>query len=66
MFYITFGQLWCENMSEEFAKIYVDTNEHAPGRFRTIGSLQNVGGFAKAFGCKTGSPMAPEKTCRVW
>jgi putative endopeptidase len=53
-------------MSEEFAKIYVDTNEHAPGRFRTIGSLQNVGGFAKAFGCKTGNPMAPEKICRVW
>jgi len=44
----------------------VDNDPHSPGPFRINGVVQNHGGFGAAFGCKTGSPMVPEDTCRVW
>jgi len=28
--------------------------------------VQNFDEFGKAFGCKKGQPMYPEKSCRVW
>ena len=66
LFYISFGQNWCHKYKPEYAKLLVDNDPHSPGRFRTDGTVQNLAGFAAAFGCRTGTPMAPEETCRVW
>jgi len=30
------------------------------------GVVQNLPDFQKAFSCKNGTPMAPEKRCEVW
>jgi putative endopeptidase len=65
-FFIAFGQVWCENKTEQAARISAKTDPHSAGRFRTDGTVQNFDEFGKAFGCKVGQPMMPEKSCRVW
>jgi putative endopeptidase len=65
-FFISFGQVWCENRTEQSARVSVKTDPHSPGQWRTNGTVQNFDEFGKAFGCKKGQPMMPENACRVW
>ncbi len=65
-FFLSFGQIWCENEREEAARLQVQTDPHSPARFRVNGVLQNMPEFQKAFSCKAGQPMAPANACRVW
>ncbi len=65
-FYLSFAQIWCENRTDESARLLAKTDPHSPGRFRVIGTLQNNADFAKAFGCKAGQKMVSEHACRVW
>ncbi|MDQ6708047.1 MAG: M13 family metallopeptidase, partial [Acidobacteriota bacterium] len=65
-FFLGWGQVWCENQTEQSARLLAQTNPHSPGRFRANGTLQNMPEFGQAFGCKVGQPMMQEKGCRVW
>jgi putative endopeptidase len=65
-FYIAFAQNWCENPRPEQVRNQVLTDPHSPDHFRTDGVIVNQPGFAPAFGCKKGTPMVPDKSCRVW
>jgi len=65
-FFIGFAQIWCENRTDESARLLAKTDPHSPGRFRVIGTLQNNADFAKAFGCKAGQKMVSQNACRVW
>ncbi|MFP5226026.1 MAG: M13 family metallopeptidase [Acidobacteriota bacterium] len=65
-YFIAFGQVWCENRTEQVSRIAAKTDPHSPGRFRTNGTVQNFDEFGKAFGCHGGQPMMPENACRVW
>jgi putative endopeptidase len=65
-YFLSFGQIWCQNQTDQGARQSALTDPHSPGRWRTNGSVQNFDGFAKAFGCKKGQPMYPEHSCRVW
>jgi putative endopeptidase len=65
-FFISFGQVWCENQRPEAARRQAKTDPHSTGQWRTDGTVQNFDEFGKAFGCKVGQPMMPEKSCRVW
>ena len=65
-FFIAFGQVWCENRTEQSARVSAKTDPHSAGEWRTDGTVQNFDQFGKAFGCKVGQPMMPEKSCRVW
>jgi putative endopeptidase len=65
-YFISFAQVWCENRSDQYARVAAKTDPHSPGRFRANGTLQNFDEFGKAFGCHTGQPMMPENACRVW
>ena len=65
-FFISFGQVWCENRTEQVSRLSAKTDPHSPGRYRTNGTVQNFDEFGKAFNCKKGSPMYPENSCRVW
>jgi putative endopeptidase len=64
--FLGWGQIWCENVSPEAERLQVQSNEHSPGRFRVNGVVRNMPEFQKAFQCKPGSLLAPEKRCRVW
>jgi endothelin-converting enzyme/putative endopeptidase len=65
-FFLSFGQVWCENAREEALRMLVQTNEHSPPQFRVNGVIVNMPEFQKAFGCKPGQPMAPVNACHVW
>jgi putative endopeptidase len=65
-FFISYGQGWCENYTPESLRLMAQTNPHSPVQYRVNGVLVNLPEFRKAFSCKTGTPMAPEKTCTVW
>jgi predicted metalloendopeptidase len=65
-FYIAFAQNWCENSRPAAIREQVLTDPHAPDHFRANGAIVNQPGFASAFGCKKGSPMVPDNSCRVW
>ena len=65
-FFVGYGQSWCSNERPENMRMRAMTDPHSPGRWRTNGVVVNMPEFQKAFACKTGQPMAPEKRCRVW
>lgn len=65
LFFIQFAQVWCEISSQEGdEKSLLDA--HSPGRFRANGALENAPQFARAFGCKPGTPMNPPDKCKLW
>ncbi len=65
-FFLGFAQVWCEKVRPEAERRHTLTDPHSPGRFRVDGTVANTPEFQQAFQCKAGSPMAPEKRCRVW
>jgi putative endopeptidase len=64
--FLGWGQIWCENATPESERLQAQSNEHSAGRFRINGVVRNMPEFEKAFKCKSGSPLAPEKRCRIW
>jgi putative endopeptidase len=65
-YFLSFAQVWCENVREQTARDRALTDPHSPGRWRVNGAVQNFDEFGKAFACKKGAPMYPENSCRVW
>ncbi len=66
-FFISFGQVWCQNQREQAAVNQAKTDPHSSGEWRVKGTVQNFDQFGKAFGCHPGQPMMPENGgCRVW
>ena len=66
LFFVSYGQIWCNQQTPEAAGLQIRTDSHSPGEFRVIGALSNLPAFAEVFQCETGTPMAPEERCEVW
>jgi endothelin-converting enzyme/putative endopeptidase len=65
-FYISYGQIWCQNETPQQARLQALSNEHSDDKYRVNGVVSNMADFAKAFGCKADSPMVRKPACRVW
>jgi predicted metalloendopeptidase len=65
-YFLAYGQIWCQNVTDQEARKRVLTDPHSPGRWRVNGAVQNSAAFQEAFGCKAGQPMVAENACRVW
>jgi len=65
-FFLGYGQVWCENTTEQAARMQAATNPHSPGEFRANGVVENMPEFQQAFSCKAGDPMVSADPCRVW
>jgi putative endopeptidase len=67
-FFLAWAQIWRAKARPEFERLMVNTDPHAPPKFRTNGPLSNIPAFAQAFGCKQGHPMVrPEATrAQIW
>ncbi|CUA72481.1 hypothetical protein RSOLAG22IIIB_01151 [Rhizoctonia solani] len=66
LFWISFGRIWATKVKPAFAVQRARTDPHSPGQYRVDGTLSNIPAFAKAFGCKKGTRMNPEKQCTLW
>jgi putative endopeptidase len=64
--FIGWGQIWCQNQTDQMARLLALNNEHSPGKYRANGVVQNMPEFQKAWGCKAGQPMVRENACHVW
>ncbi|HEX4067912.1 MAG TPA: M13 family metallopeptidase [Acidobacteriaceae bacterium] len=65
-YFIAYAQVWCENRTDQSARVAAKVDPHSPGRFRVDGVVSNFDEFGKAFGCHKGQPMMSEEVCRVW
>ncbi|XP_014470512.1 PREDICTED: membrane metallo-endopeptidase-like 1 [Dinoponera quadriceps] len=66
LFFLSFGNLWCEATDSTTAMRDARMDSHSTGRLRVIGSVSNSENFAKAYNCPVGSAMNPEKKCNIW
>ena len=64
--FMGWSQVWCQNQTDQIAALRAKVDPHSPGQYRVNGVVSNMPEFSKAFSCKKGQPMAPEKQCRVW
>ena len=65
-FFLAFAQNWCGSTRPAQVRLQVQTDPHAPEKFRVNGVVENMPEFGKAFSCKLGQPMTPKDPCRVW
>jgi len=66
LFFVSFGQIWCEKTTSEYDTLMARTNPHSPGKFRVEGTLSNYDKFASTFNCPVNSKYNPSNKCRVW
>src|SRR6478609_42303 len=64
--FIGWGQIWCQNQTDQMARLLALNNEHSPGQYRANGVVENMPEFQKAWGCKAGQPMVRANACHVW
>lgn len=60
-FFVAYGQNWCEYATPEYAKAALESDYHAPPRFRVNGIVANMPQFHRAFRCEP-----PASVCTVW
>jgi putative endopeptidase len=65
-FFVSYGQSWCMNQTDESIKKHAKSDPHSTGRWRVNGVVSNMPEFGQAFSCKAGSPMNPTAPNRVW
>jgi putative endopeptidase len=67
-FFMGWAQVWRELQTPQAERLQVNTDPHAPGRWRVNGPLANMPRFAQAFGCKPGDPMVRGDAVRaqIW
>ncbi|XP_029343547.1 neprilysin-2 [Acyrthosiphon pisum] len=66
MFWLSNANAWCSKSTLEYQKYQITNGEHAPERFRIIGSFSNIKYFSDDFQCPLGSNMNPVKKCHMW
>jgi putative endopeptidase len=67
-FFLSFAQIWRNNVRPEAVRLRINTDPHSPGEFRCVGTVSNMPEFAKAFGLKEGDKMvrAENERAKIW
>ncbi|MEP6835396.1 MAG: M13 family metallopeptidase [Gemmatimonas sp.] len=67
-FFLGWAQVWRGAMRDEAARMLVNTNEHAPSKWRVNGPFSNMPEFKAAWGCKDGDAMVRPAAVRpiIW
>ena len=67
-FFLAWARAWRMNYTDAALKLQVNTNPHAPARFRALGPLSNMDAFQEAFGFRDDAPvMRPRaERAKVW
>ena len=64
-FFLSFAQSWRTQQRPEALRLQVQSNEHAPAKYRVNGPVSNLPQFSTAFGCSSGQAMARPAATRV-
>ncbi len=64
--FLGWGQIWCQNQTDQIARLRATVDPHSPGKYRVNGVVSNMPEFQKAFRCRAGQPMVRRNACRVW
>ncbi|MHB8448577.1 MAG: M13 family metallopeptidase, partial [Rudaea sp.] len=67
-FFYAYAQTWRTAQRPAQLRLQVQSNEHAPAKYRTNGPLADMPAFAHAFACKTGDAMVrpASQTVEIW
>jgi putative endopeptidase len=67
-FFLSFAQAWRTQQRPEALRLQVQSNEHAPAKYRVNGPVSNLPAFTAAFSCKAGQPMlrANDQRVDIW
>jgi putative endopeptidase len=64
-FFMNWSTVWRRNFTPEELKVRLNTDSHAPARFRANGAPSNMPAFASAFNCKAGDGMVRDESKRI-
>ncbi|MBN8741222.1 MAG: hypothetical protein BGP24_08110 [Lysobacterales bacterium 69-70] len=64
-FFLAFAQAWRTAQRPEALRLQVQSNVHAPAKWRVLGPVANLPEFAAAFSCKAGDPLVRDAARRV-
>ena len=67
-FFINWATVWRRNFTPDELKVRLNTDPHAPAKFRAIGAPSNMPAFATAFQCEAGDAMVrpDDKRVVIW
>ncbi|HEY8585430.1 MAG TPA: M13-type metalloendopeptidase [Rhodanobacter sp.] len=67
-FFLNWARVWRGSIRPEAQLTLLNTDPHAPAKFRAIGAPSNMPEFARAFQCKSGDAMVRdgEKQVKIW
>jgi putative endopeptidase len=67
-FFLNWAHVWRGNIRDKAQLVLLNTDPHAPAKFRANGAPSNMPAFAKAFGCKSGDAMVRDgdKQVKIW
>jgi putative endopeptidase len=67
-FFLNWATVWRRNFLPDELKLRLNTDPHAPARFRAIGAPSNMATFADAFDCKAGDTMVrdAQHQVKIW
>ncbi|KAH8311537.1 hypothetical protein KR044_006793 [Drosophila immigrans] len=66
LFFISYAQVWCNDVLPAARRIQVTTDRHVPSMFRVIGPLANSYEFSDVFHCAKGTRMNPSHKCLLY
>ena len=64
-FFISIARIWRVKTRDEYLRMYVNTNPHAPAKWRVNGPLMNFTPFYNAFNVQPGDKMFKPETERI-
>jgi putative endopeptidase len=67
-FFLSWARVWRGNIRDEAQLVLLNTNPHAPAKFRAIATPSNMPAFAQTFQCKAGDAMVrgADKQVKIW
>ncbi len=67
-FFMNWARVWRGSIRPEAQLTLLNTDTHAPAKFRAIGAPSNMPEFAQAFQCRSGDAMVRdgEKQVKIW
>ncbi len=65
-FFLSWAQVWKNNIRDEELMRRLKTDVHSPGEFRVLGPLANMPEFFAAFDIPEGSAMRQDNPVKIW